>query len=50
MPRTILAFRVGKICGYRRNKVWYLCYHERGRRIAPESTRMWALRGNWPHK
>jgi integrase len=35
MPRPATAFRVGKVRGYRRNKVWYLCYHEHGKRHRP---------------
>jgi integrase len=26
------SFRVGKVRAYRRGRVWYLCYHEQGRR------------------
>jgi integrase len=29
------SFRVGKVSGYRRGQVWYLCYHENGRRRRP---------------
>jgi hypothetical protein len=29
------SFRVGKVFGYRRGQVWYLCYHENGRRRRP---------------
>lgn len=29
------SFRVGKVLGYRRGTVWYLCYHEQGRRRRP---------------
>src|SRR5438045_2193301 len=35
MPHSPFAFRVGKVRGYRRNKVWYLCYHEHGKRRRP---------------
>jgi hypothetical protein len=35
MPRAASAFRIGKVRGYRRNKVWYLCYHEQGKRHRP---------------
>lgn len=29
------SFRVGKVKGYLRGQVWYLCYHENGRRLRP---------------
>ena len=29
------TFRVGKVQGYVRGRVWYLCYHEHGRRHRP---------------
>ena len=29
------SFRVGKVRVYYRSKVWYLCYHENGRRRQP---------------
>lgn len=29
------SFRVGKVQAYRRGQVWYLCYHEHGRRRRP---------------
>ncbi len=29
------SFRVGKVRGYRRGQVWYLCYSEQGRRRQP---------------
>jgi integrase len=29
------SFRVGKVTGYLRNHVWYLCYHENGWRRRP---------------
>ena len=35
MPRAASTFRIGKVRGYRRNKVWYLCYHEQGKRLRP---------------
>jgi integrase len=35
MPRAASAFRVEKVRSYRRNKVWYLCYHEHGKRHRP---------------
>ncbi|QVL30252.1 tyrosine-type recombinase/integrase [Telmatocola sphagniphila] len=28
-------FRIGKVRGYRRGKIWYLCYNEQGRRHRP---------------
>jgi integrase len=35
MSRAASAFRIGKVRAYRRNKVWYLCYHECGKRHRP---------------
>lgn len=35
MPRTTSSFRVGKVQVYLRGEVWYLCYHEDGRRRRP---------------
>ena len=29
------SFRVGRVCAYLRGRVWYLCYHEDGRRHQP---------------
>jgi integrase len=29
------SFRVGKVRAYRRGQIWYLCYHEHGRRRRP---------------
>src|SRR5207253_10819303 len=29
------SFRVGKVTGYLRGRVWYLCYFEHGRRRRP---------------
>jgi site-specific recombinase XerD len=29
------SFRVGKVRAYRRGQVWYLCYHENGKRLRP---------------
>jgi integrase len=29
------SFRVGKVQGYLRGKIWYLCYHEQGKRHRP---------------
>jgi integrase len=30
-----VSFRVGRVKAYRRNKIWYLCYHEEGKRRRP---------------
>lgn len=30
-----LSFRIGKVIGYRRGQIWYLCYHENGIRRRP---------------
>src|SRR5438128_2535909 len=38
------AFRVGKVQGYLRGRVWYLCYHEHGRRPRVGSDRAPARR------
>ena len=36
MPRPApTTFKVGKVQGYLRGRVWYLCYHEHGRRHRP---------------
>lgn len=35
MAKTENAFRIGKVQGYLRGKIWYLCYHEEGRRRRP---------------
>jgi integrase len=36
MPRPVpTTFKVGKVQGYLRGHVWYLCYHEHGRRHRP---------------
>jgi integrase len=36
MPRTApSSFRVGKVQVYLRGRIWYLCYHENGRRRRP---------------
>ena len=32
MSKQSKSFRVGKVLGYLRGKVWYLCYHEQGKR------------------
>ena len=29
------SFRIGRVNAYRRGPIWYLCYHERGRRRRP---------------
>jgi integrase len=35
MRKKTSTFRVGKVLAYRRGQVWYLCYHENGRRRRP---------------
>jgi len=35
MPRRNSSFRIGKVCAYRRGRVWYLCYFENGQRRRP---------------
>ena len=35
MARTATSFRVGRVRGYQRGKVWYLCYFEQGQRKRP---------------
>ncbi|MGB7159336.1 MAG: tyrosine-type recombinase/integrase [Tepidisphaeraceae bacterium] len=39
MPRattsSCLSFRMGRVQGYLRGRVWYLCYHENGQRRRP---------------
>ena len=35
MSKKSKTFRVGKVLGYLRGKVWYLCYHEQGKRHRP---------------
>jgi integrase len=35
MPKKSSTFRIGKVLAYQRGKVWYLCYHEHGRRRRP---------------
>jgi hypothetical protein len=35
MSRAPLSFRVGRVRAYLRGRVWYLCYHEHGRRRRP---------------
>lgn len=35
MRRTAESFRIGKVQGYLRGDVWYLCYHEQGKRLRP---------------
>lgn len=35
MAKKSLSFRIGKVLGYLRGKVWYLCYHDNGQRRRP---------------
>src|SRR5215475_14502939 len=35
MARKQSSFRVGRVQGYLRGRVWYLCYHEHGQRRRP---------------
>lgn len=35
MRTKSVSFRIGKVQGFLRGKVWYLCYHEQGRRRRP---------------
>jgi hypothetical protein len=35
MSTCVPSFRSGKVKAYRRGQVWYLCYHEHGRRHRP---------------
>jgi integrase len=35
MSRKSKSFRIGKVQGYLRGKVWYLCYHDQGQRHRP---------------
>lgn len=35
MQKKTVSFRIGKVQGYRRGQVWYLCYHENGQRHRP---------------
>lgn len=35
MSRKQSSFRVGRVQGYLRSQVWYLCYHEHGQRRRP---------------
>jgi integrase len=35
MRTKSVSFRIGKVQGFLRGKVWYLCYHEHGRRRRP---------------
>lgn len=35
MARKSFSFRVGRVQGYLRGQVWYLCYHEHGQRRRP---------------
>src|SRR4051812_27761976 len=35
MSRRASTFKIGKVQGYLRSNVWYLCYHEHGKRQRP---------------
>ncbi len=35
MSKRASSFRIGRVHGYLRGKIWYLCYHENGRRHRP---------------
>src|SRR5205823_3811940 len=35
MPKKSPSFRVGRVRAYLRGRVWYLCYHEQGKRRRP---------------
>jgi integrase len=35
MAKKSNSFRLGKVRGYLRNRVWYLCYHDQGKRHRP---------------
>jgi hypothetical protein len=35
MPRQPRSFRVGRVNGYLRGRIWYLQYHENGQRRRP---------------
>jgi len=35
MSKKQTSFRVGRVQGYLCGQVWYLCYHEHGRRRRP---------------
>lgn len=35
MGTRSVSFRIGKVQGYKRGAVWYLCYHEQGKRHRP---------------
>jgi hypothetical protein len=35
MANKSTSFRIGKVLGYLRGKVWYLCYLDSGRRHRP---------------
>ena len=35
MSSASASFRIGQVQAYLRNKIWYLCYHESGRRHRP---------------
>lgn len=34
--KSEVSFRVGRVKAYRRGKIWYLCYHEEGKRRRPK--------------
>jgi integrase len=52
MSRKSRSFRIGKVQAYLRGRVWYLCYHDNGRRHRPrvgpdlEAARQWAAQVN----
>ena len=35
MAKKAVSLRIGKVLGYLRGKLWYLCYHDSGRRHRP---------------
>ena len=35
MSNNVRSFRVGRVQGYLRGQVWYLCYYENGQRHRP---------------
>ena len=35
MAKQSISFRVGQVQAYLRGQVWYLCYHENGKRRRP---------------
>ncbi len=36
--RKAAQFRIGRVRVFLRGRVWYLCYHEQGRRCQPRSS------------